>query len=57
MKIRRATTSVTGAKMIAMSADLGRAIGVVCPEFWENPGCRVGLIPDELGMVAVAVPV
>ena len=55
MKIRRATTSVTGANMIAMSADLGSAIGGVSPE--DKPGGRVGLSPDELGTVAVAVPV
>jgi hypothetical protein len=54
--MRRATTSVTSANMIAMRADLGRAIGGVCPgpEEEDELGSPVDLI-DVL--VGVAVPV
>ena len=52
--MRRATTSVTGANMIAMRADLGKAIDGVCPGSEEEDGSPVDLI-DVL--VAVAVPV
>jgi hypothetical protein len=56
VKMRRATTSVTSANMIAMRADLGRAIGGVCPgpEEEDELGSPVDLI-DVL--VGVAVPV
>ena len=57
VNMRRATTSVTGANMIAMSADFGRAIGGVCPPWAEEDelGSPVDLIPDVL--VTAEVPV
>jgi hypothetical protein len=55
--MKRATNSVTGANTIAMSADLGRAIGGVCPACEEEDelGSPVDLMPGVL--VAVEVPV
>jgi hypothetical protein len=46
VNMRRATTSVTGAKMIAMSADLGNAIAGVWPPSAEE---------DELGSPVVFI--
>ncbi len=57
VNIRSATTSVTGANMMAMSADLGRAMAGVCPASEEEDelGSPVDLIPDVL--VEMEIPV